>query len=60
MGPSLQEELIPDGSCFGCGPANKDGLQLKSYRQDDGTVVATITPEPKHEAGAPDRHRCVD
>ena len=52
-GPSLQEELTPGGRCFGCGPANEDGLQLRSYRQDDGSVVATITPEPSHEAGAP-------
>ena len=48
---SLQDELTPDGTCFGCGPANDDGLQLKSYRHDDDTVVATFTPDPKHQAG---------
>ena len=46
---SLQDELTPDGTCFGCGPANGDGLQLKSYRHDD-TVVATFTPDLKHQA----------
>jgi len=48
---SLQDELTPDGTCFGCGPANDHGLQLKSYGHDDDTVVATFTPDPKHQAG---------
>jgi acyl-coenzyme A thioesterase PaaI-like protein len=47
---SLQDELTPDGTCFGCGPANEDGLQLKSHRQNNDTVVATFTPDPKHQA----------
>ena len=46
----MQDRLVPEGMCFGCGPANEDGLQLKSHLLDDGSVVATITPESKHQA----------
>ncbi len=27
----LQHELAPNSICFGCGPANRQGLQLKSF-----------------------------
>src|SRR5690606_39267736 len=38
--------------CYGCGPANPDGLHIKSYWSDDGQfVVATFTPQPKHTSG---------
>jgi uncharacterized protein (TIGR00369 family) len=36
--------------CFGCGPANLDGLRIRSYEAGDGTVVATWQPRPEHEA----------
>ena len=36
--------------CFGCGKNNKDGLQLKSYWQDNDEVVATWEPEAHHLA----------
>ena len=48
-GRSLQETYAPNGRCFGCGPANPDGLQIHSYVAD-GAVVADWRPEPKHEA----------
>lgn len=52
--PSLQERFAPAGRCFGCGPANPDGLRIRSHpRPDDpDEVVATWTPSPEHEAFA--------
>ena len=47
--PSLQDRYAPNLRCFGCGPANEQGLRLKSYAEADG-VVATFRPEPHHEA----------
>lgn len=47
---SLQETHAPAGRCFGCGPANRDGLRIRSFDAGDGTVVATWTPRPEHEA----------
>lgn len=49
MAPSIQERFVPEGVCFGCGPANPQGLGLCSYRVD-GTVVAQWQPEPQHAA----------
>jgi acyl-coenzyme A thioesterase PaaI-like protein len=40
---ALQDRLLPNNTCFGCGPANPDGLQLKSY-EDGDVLVATWTP----------------
>lgn len=47
---SLQLRYAPHGRCFGCGPANVDGLRIRSYDAGDGTVVATWQPRPEHEA----------
>ena len=49
-GPSLQERFAPEGRCFGCGPANDLGLQIKSFEAGDGTVVAEWRARPEHEA----------
>ncbi len=46
----VQGDALPDGMCYGCGPANSSGLGLKSY-SDGETVVATWQPEPIHVAG---------
>lgn len=35
--------------CYGCGRLNKNGLQIKSYWDED-EVVCTFTPEPFHTA----------
>jgi len=48
---SLQEIFAPNLICFGCGPANQQGLQLKSFPDlETGQVVATFTPESHHTA----------
>jgi hypothetical protein len=40
--------------CYGCGPANPDGLHIKSYWSDDGQyVVATFQPQPRFTSGFP-------
>ena len=51
-GPSLQERFAPEGRCFGCGPANTQGLHVRSFPSptDPDEVVADWTPEPHHEA----------
>jgi acyl-coenzyme A thioesterase PaaI-like protein len=46
---SLQERFAPRGTCFGCGPANADGLRIRSIVQGD-EVVASWQPRPMHEA----------
>lgn len=48
--PAFQD-LIPDNHCFGCGPANEGGLQLKSYWGPDDTSVARFVPRASHCAG---------
>lgn len=48
--PSLQERYAPEGRCFGCGPRNEQGLQIRSFEAPDGSVVAEWQPRPEHEA----------
>jgi acyl-coenzyme A thioesterase PaaI-like protein len=51
--PALQDAW-PGATCYGCGPANAEGLRIKSYWSEDGSeVVCTFYPEPKHNAGFP-------
>jgi acyl-coenzyme A thioesterase PaaI-like protein len=49
---SLQERYGAHTICFGCGPANPEGLHIRSFPAGDGTldVVAEWTPGPHHEA----------
>lgn len=48
MNKSLQEIIHPEGVCFGCGPANGQGLHIKSYWDDEEKyVVARMTPEER-------------
>lgn len=49
MTQSLQDRYSPLGSCFGCGPANEKGLQIKSIPQGN-EVVADWSPQTHHEA----------
>jgi len=49
-GRSIQERYFPDMRCFGCGPANPKGLQLRSYEAETGTI-AEFTPWPEHDNG---------
>jgi acyl-coenzyme A thioesterase PaaI-like protein len=46
---SLQDQFAPDLICFGCGPANSHGLQIKSYVRGDRTF-AEFQPQPHHQA----------
>jgi acyl-coenzyme A thioesterase PaaI-like protein len=46
---ALQDRFAPQNACFGCGPANEQGLRVKSYVRGD-RVVAEFTPEPHHQA----------
>lgn len=46
---SLQETHAPNNACFGCGPANPEGLHIRSMAQGD-EVVADWTPQKKYEA----------
>ena len=46
---SLQALYAPHNACFGCGPANAQGLRLGSFAVGD-EVRAEWTAEPHHEA----------
>lgn len=52
---SLQERFAPNTSCFGCGPANAQGLRIRSFPEgpegpEGKVLVATWTPQPHHAA----------
>ncbi|MCB9886599.1 MAG: PaaI family thioesterase [Planctomycetes bacterium] len=49
MDQSLQDRYAPSNACFGCGPANPDGLRIKSFVRGD-EVVCTWQPAKMHEA----------
>ncbi len=46
---SLQDTYGPDVICFGCGPANPKGLQIKSFPKGD-ECVAEYRVQKHHEA----------
>jgi hypothetical protein len=46
------QDVWPEATCYGCGPANQDGLRIKSYWSEDGRFVeAVFHPQPKYNAG---------
>jgi acyl-coenzyme A thioesterase PaaI-like protein len=50
---SLQTQYSPTSTCFGCGPANGDGLRIESERVDGerpGELRAVWQPLPHHAA----------
>jgi acyl-coenzyme A thioesterase PaaI-like protein len=47
--PSLQERYAPKSICFGCGPANAQGLHIRSFLSGD-ELVASWQPSPHHQA----------
>ena len=49
MTKSLQERYAPNSICFGCGPANLHGLQIKSFVAEN-KIIAEYTPKPHHHA----------
>ena len=48
-GPSVQEEHAPSSICFGCGPANKSGLRIRSFRTEGGLEMEFM-PNDEHQA----------
>ena len=46
---ALQDRYAPNNACFGCGPANAQGLRIKSVVEGN-EVVARWTPDKHHEA----------
>ncbi|HTP52363.1 MAG TPA: PaaI family thioesterase [Anaeromyxobacteraceae bacterium] len=44
------QDCIPDNHCFGCGPLNPLGLQIKSY-WDGEEAVCRFQPRREHMAG---------
>ncbi|MGI9114117.1 MAG: PaaI family thioesterase [Chthoniobacterales bacterium] len=49
MEQSLQEKYAPNNACYGCGPANREGVRVRSFVNGD-EVVAEWMPEKKYEA----------
>ena len=49
---SVQETHAPTSICFGCGPANKEGLRIRSFRRDDVEhgLRMTFVSEEQHQA----------
>ncbi|DAC29921.1 MAG TPA: PaaI family thioesterase [Candidatus Poseidoniaceae archaeon] len=45
----VQQEYAPNSICFGCGPANKAGLQIESHRIDNGLIMEYL-PNETHQA----------
>jgi acyl-coenzyme A thioesterase PaaI-like protein len=53
IGRSLQDTYAPHNACFGCGPANEQGLRIQSMVVRDASgdhTVADWMPQPHHEA----------
>ena len=46
---SVQETLAPRNQCYGCGPSNPDGLQIRSF-EDGQELVCDWKPEAHHLA----------
>jgi acyl-coenzyme A thioesterase PaaI-like protein len=46
---SVQETYAPTNRCFGCGPANDQGLRIRSFQEGED-LVAEWTPQPHHQA----------
>lgn len=46
---SLQEHFASKSICYGCGPANKDGLHIRSFPQGD-KIIADWEPDLKYQA----------
>ena len=48
---SLQERYAPQSTCYGCGPANPQGLHVRSFPEGDELVAEWIA-QPHQEAYA--------
>ncbi|GIV07912.1 MAG: thioesterase [Fimbriimonadales bacterium] len=49
---SLQETYAPNSICYGCGPANRHGLRIRSFATESGELIAEWQPQPHHQAFA--------
>ncbi len=49
MEGGVQRQFAPNSICFGCGPANEKGLQIDSYRCEQGLELR-FTPNDEHQA----------
>lgn len=49
---SVQERHAPHNRCFGCGPANPQGLRIRSFESSEpgGPLVCEWSPQKHHEA----------
>ncbi len=51
--PALQD-FFPNMTCFGCGPANRTGLRIKSFWSDDAAeVICSWKARAPHSSGMP-------
>ena len=46
---SVQELHAPNSICFGCGPSNPEGLQIRSFRSKNGLTMK-FNPSSEHQA----------
>jgi hypothetical protein len=46
----LQLKYAPKSICYGCGPANPDGLHISSFPQEDGSLLAEWAPDLRYQA----------
>lgn len=46
---SIQETYAPNLKCFGCGPANEQGLHIRSFAEG-GEVIASWQPAKQYES----------
>jgi len=46
---SLQETFAPNSICYGCGPANKQGFQIRSF-ESGADIVCDWQPHQQHQA----------
>jgi len=46
---SLQRRYAPTTTCFGCGPANPEGLRIDTVIED-GIGVCRFRPQPHHQS----------
>ncbi|MBW3698433.1 PaaI family thioesterase [Vibrio sp. T187] len=49
--PHMFQDSIPHNHCYGCGPNNEHGLQIKSHWEQDDVSVCIFHPSPHHSAG---------
>ena len=49
MEKSVQEIHASNSICYGCGPANENGLKIKSFRIDEGLRMEFL-PSEEHQA----------